>query len=108
MAQAPLSVRQLRQHVKPRAALKQPEMQITFEPPTYSPKVGVRAFPSPIKGTLVKRPVRSNRSKLADIDESRLGGFLPDHLALNPFKPAMDKRLRRGKFFDPFAQAEEG
>jgi hypothetical protein len=60
-------------------------------------------FPEPVKGTFIKRVARSRAKKVvaAETDESKLAGFLPEHLALNPHQPLMDKRFKRGKFFDP-------
>jgi hypothetical protein len=85
--------------------LKEPNVQIAFEPPTHPPKPGIRVFPAPIKGTFVKRLARSRtQAASAEIEESKLEGFLPAHLALNPQKPLMDKRLKRGKFFDPITK----
>jgi hypothetical protein len=43
-----------------------------------------------------------------EVDESKLAGFLPDHLALNPQKPEMDQRFKRGKFFDPLRRLKKG
>ena len=109
MAQAPLSPRQIRRDLKPRRALKEPNVQIAFEPPTHPPKPGIRVFPAPIRGTFVKRLARSRtQAASAEIEESKLEGFLPEHLALNPQKPLMDKRLKRGKFFDPTKKLKKG
>jgi hypothetical protein len=46
MAQEPLSPQQLRRHLKPRPALKEPGVQVTFEPPVRPPKAGTRVFPA--------------------------------------------------------------
>jgi hypothetical protein len=82
---------------------------LAFEPPTHPPKPGIRVFPAPIKGTFVKRLARSRtQAASAEIEESKLEGFLPAHLALNPQKPLMDKRLKRGKFFDPITKLKKG
>jgi hypothetical protein len=98
MAQEPLSPQQLRRHLKPRPALKEPGVQVTFEPPVHPLKAGTRVFPAVVKGTFVKRLVRSRRqAAIAEIDENKLQGFLPEHLALNPQKPLLDKRFKRGK-----------
>jgi len=109
MEQPPLNPRQLKRALKPRPALKKPNVLITFEPPTHPPRAGVRVFPAPVKGKLIKRPARSRgRAASTEIDENKLGGFLPDHLALNPHAPALDKQLRRGKFFDPMRKLKKG
>lgn len=109
MEQPPLKPRQLIRELKPRPALKKTVVQIAFEPPTHPPSAGVRVFPAPVKGTLVKRPARSTRrAATAERDETQLVGFLPDHLALNPEKPHLDKHLRRGKFFDPLKKLKKG
>jgi hypothetical protein len=42
----------------------------------------------------------------AEVDESKLAGFLPEHLALNPHQPLMDKRFKRG--FDPLRRLKKG
>jgi hypothetical protein len=42
------------------------------------------------------------------MDDSKLAGFLPEHLALNPHQPLMDKRCRGGKFFDPLRKLKKG
>ena len=109
MAQSPLSAAQLRRHLKPRPALKEPRADVTFEQTIQPPKAGIRVFPAPIQGTLVKRTTRSHtRAVSAEIDESKLDGFLPEHLALNPFKPQMDARFKRAKFFDPLKKLKKG
>jgi V8-like Glu-specific endopeptidase len=109
MAQEPLSPQQLRRHLKPRPALKEPGVQVTFEPPVHPLKAGTRVFPAVVKGTFVKRLVRSRRqAAIAEIDENKLQGFLPEHLALNPQKPLLDKRFKRGKFFDPLQKLKKG
>ena len=109
MAQAPLSATQLRRHLKLRPASKEPRFEITFEQPTQPPKPGIRVFPAPIEGTLIKRPAHSHkRASSVEFDESKLDGFLPEHLALNPFKPLLDARFKRGKFFRPAQEAQKG
>lgn len=109
MAQSPLTSRKLRRDVKPRRALREPSVQITFEPLIHPPQAGVRVFPPPVRGTFLKRPARSRKKAAqAQIDESKLEGFLPDHLALNPYRPLLDKRLKRGKFFDPLRKLKKG
>ena len=109
MAQTPLTPRQLLRDLKPRRALKTPKVQIAFVAPIRPPKLGVRVFPARIKGTFAKRPGRARRkSENAKIDEIHLAGFLPDHLALNPHRPLMDKRFKRGKFFDPMMKLKKG
>src|SRR6516165_5871797 len=104
MSTKPLTQRQLSRALKPRRPLKEPKIQITFEPPIYPQKAGIRVFPARVKGTFIKRPARS-RGQAASIE---LEGFLPDHLALNPGRPLMDKRLKRGKFFDPVKKLKKG
>jgi hypothetical protein len=37
-----------------------------------------------------------------------LDGHLPDHLAVNPGRPAMDRRLRVTRFFDPSLKLKKG
>jgi V8-like Glu-specific endopeptidase len=109
MEQLPLTPRQLKRALKSRRALKKSDMRITFQPPVRPPRPGIRVFPDPVKGTFIKRPSRSSRqADLAKIDETKLHGFLPDHLALNPHAPEFDKRLRRGKFFDPMRKLKKG
>jgi V8-like Glu-specific endopeptidase len=110
MADAPLSSRRLARDLKARRSLREPSIQIVFEPTPRSPQAGVRVFAAPVKGNLLKRPARSGSKKAAlpEIDASKLEGFLPDHLALNPHRPHMDKRFKRGKFFDPHKKLEKG
>src|SRR5215469_13465118 len=109
MVQKPLTPRQLSKALKPRHSLKESILEITFEPPARPPRAGIRVFPTPIDGTLVKRVDRSRtKTASANIDESKLEGFLPDHLALNPQKPLMEKRFKRGKFFDPIKKLKKG
>src|SRR5260370_4500371 len=104
----PLSTRQLTRDLKARPALKEAAIQVAFERPTYPPKVGVRVFPEPNKGTLLKRAAPSGKAGSIEIDPSRLAGYLPDHLALNPNRPLMDKKLQRVKFFDPMKKLKKG
>lgn len=109
MAQVPLSFSQLKRQLKPRPALKEPNIPIEFESPTRPPRAGERVFPAPINGTFVKKPRRTRSRAVSDeVDESKLAGFLPDHLALNPQKPEMDQRFKRGKFFDPLRRLKKG
>jgi hypothetical protein len=61
MAQEPLNPQQLRRHLKPRPALKEPGVQVAFEPPVHPPRAGTRVFPAVVKGTFVKRLARSRR-----------------------------------------------
>ena len=109
MVQTPLSLQQLRRTLKARRPLKKPTIRITFEPPPRPQRAGIRVFPASVKGTFVKRLARP-RIKAAGvtIDESKLQGFLPNHLALNPHKPLMEKRFRRAKFFDPIMKLKRG
>jgi V8-like Glu-specific endopeptidase len=105
----PLNQRQLKRALKPRPALTKAYVRITFEPPIHPPSAGVRVFPAPVKGTVIKRLPESRRGAACpEIDESKLGGFLPDHLALNPYAPELDEELRRGKFFDPMKKLKKG
>ena len=109
MVQNPLSLQQLRRALKSRRPLKKSTFRITFEPPTRPPRPGVRVFPASIKGTFLKRSVRPLiKAAGAKIDERKLAGFLPDHLALNPQMPSMDTRFKRGKFFDPTKKLKKG
>src|SRR5438270_1265982 len=109
MKQPPLTPQQIEKTIKPRPALKRPELRVVFEPPIYPSEIGVRIFPEPIKGSLLKRPTPSGtRSTSAEYDDSKLTGFLPDHLAFNPYKPTMDKKLVRPKFFDPARELKRG
>src|SRR5215472_16803521 len=109
MKQPPLNPRQIKRTLKPRSALRQAETRVIFQPPIHPPQIGVRVFPEPIKGRLLKRPTRSGRRlATAEFDDSKLIGFLPDHLAFNPHVPTMDKKLVRPKFFDPTRKLKKG
>jgi V8-like Glu-specific endopeptidase len=109
MKQPPLSPRQIKRALKPRPASQQTKIRVVFEPPIQPSKVGARVFPKPIKGSLLKRLTRSaSPSASAEMDDSKLNGFLPDHLAFNPYAPTMDKKLVRPKFFDPTRKLKKG
>src|SRR5260370_19093887 len=102
MEQLPLTPRQLKRALKSRRALKKSDMRITFQPPVRPPRPGIRVFPDPVKGTFIKKPSRSSRqAALAKIDETKLPGFLPRPLALNPHAPEFRKPLRHRQFAHP-------
>ncbi len=46
--------------------------------------------------------------EVLDREEAGTHGYLPDHLPLNPLRPAMDERLRARRFFDPDSHLEAG
>jgi V8-like Glu-specific endopeptidase len=109
MVQKPLTTRQLKKVLRTRRSLKESMLEITFEAPARAPRPGIRVFPTPIGGTLVKLPTRPRlKASIANVDESKLVGFLPDHLTLNPQKPLMDKRFKRDKFFDLMKKLKKG
>ena len=94
MPQIPLSKAQLLRQLKLRPAANEARVEITFEHLPVPPRPGVRIFPEPVKGTFIKRVAAraQRRCWLPQVDESKLAGFLPEHLALNPHQPLMDKR----------------
>ncbi len=109
MKQPPLNPRQIKRALKPRSALRRTKIRVVFEPPIHPREIGVRVFPKPIKGSLLKRPrLAERRSASTKFDDSKLIGFRPDHLAFNPDKPTMDKKLVRPKFFDPARKLKKG
>jgi V8-like Glu-specific endopeptidase len=109
MEKPPLTPRQLKRALQARPALRKSDLHITFEPPIHPPTPGARVFPAPVKGTFLERAARSRKSAAGtEIDDNRLAGYLPDHLALNPHTPDMDKQLRRKTFFDPMRKLKRG
>jgi len=107
MPEQPLTHAQLVRRLKPRPALKQADAHLHFEVPDLAHAPGVRVFPPPVAGTVVKQPSRRVAEARA-LEESGLDGYLPDHLPLNPLKPQMDKELRRPAFFNPSATLKKG
>jgi V8-like Glu-specific endopeptidase len=102
----PLTHRQVTSALKPRPILKPADVKIAFEPHPVPQRPGVRLFPEPVKGTLLKRPEKS-KTAAAEIDK-RLTGFQPDHLPFNPHVPVLEERFRRKAFFDPAATLKKG
>jgi hypothetical protein len=45
--------------------------------------------------------------EVLDREEAGTRGYLPDHLPLNPLRPAMDERLRARRFFDPDSHLQQ-
>ncbi|KAE8756970.1 MULTISPECIES: trypsin-like serine peptidase [Paraburkholderia] len=96
MTDKPMTMSELEQQLKPRAAARRAAAPISFEPPVIPAIAGERAFPAPVKGTLLNRAeVRAQAS-----GDAVLAPHVPEHIAFNPHRPALDERFRRHGFFD--------
>jgi hypothetical protein len=73
MKQPPLNPRQIKRALKPRSALRRTKIRVVFEPPIHPREIGVRVFPKPIKGSVLKRPrLAERRSASTKFDDSKL------------------------------------